>query len=246
MIREICKDEKFLAQKAEQATPDDIQTATDLLETLEAHKDGCVGMAANMIGVNKRIIAFDNEGTYMVMFNPQIVKQSGGYEAEEGCLSLTGTRKTRRWQSIKVQYQNEKFQTRLKNLHRLDCTDYPARNRPLQRHHYLRKKQKCKPAHTKRHAKRCAFSCRSRKRRQRRTAVRRFNSLKSPALPPGPSTAAAARHGLVRCADEISPEVSPELPGYLGDGVPLRRRFSPAARVISRPERTWKCRWNTL
>ena len=95
MIQEICKDEKFLAQKAEQATPDDIQTATDLLETLEAHKDGCVGMAANMIGVNKRIIAFDNEGTYMVMFNPQIVKQSGGYEAEEGCLSLTGTRKTR-------------------------------------------------------------------------------------------------------------------------------------------------------
>ena len=66
MIQEICKDEKFLAQKAEQATPDDIQTATDLLETLEAHKDGCVGMAANMIGVNKRIIAFDNEGTYMV------------------------------------------------------------------------------------------------------------------------------------------------------------------------------------
>ena len=73
-------------------------------------------MAANMIGVNKRIIAFDNEGTYMVMFNPQIVKQSGGYEAEEGCLSLTGTRKTRRWQSIKVQYQNEKFQTRLKTF----------------------------------------------------------------------------------------------------------------------------------
>ena len=96
MIQEICKDEKFLAQKAEQATPDDIQTATDLLETLEAHKDGCVGMAA--------------------MFNPQIVKQSGGYEAEEGCLSLTGTRKTRRWQSIKVQYQNEKFQTRLKTF----------------------------------------------------------------------------------------------------------------------------------
>ena len=116
MIQEICKDEKFLAQKAEQATPDDIQTATDLLETLEAHKDGCVGMAANMIGVNKRIIAFDNEGTYMVMFNPQIVKQSGGYEAEEGCLSLIGTRKTRRWQSIKVQYQNEKFQTRLKTF----------------------------------------------------------------------------------------------------------------------------------
>uniref|UniRef100_UPI00296E6B52 peptide deformylase n=1 Tax=uncultured Agathobaculum sp. TaxID=2048140 RepID=UPI00296E6B52 len=68
MIREICKDEAFLAQKAEKATPEDAQTAADLLETLEAHKAGCVGMAANMIGVNKRIIAFDNEGTYMVMF----------------------------------------------------------------------------------------------------------------------------------------------------------------------------------
>jgi len=76
MIREICKDETFLAQKAEPATPDDLSIAADLLETLEHHKDGCVGMAANMIGVNKRIIAFDNEGTYMVMFNPEIVKKS--------------------------------------------------------------------------------------------------------------------------------------------------------------------------
>lgn len=116
MIREICKDETFLAQKAAPATAADLGVAQDLMETLIAHKDGCVGMAANMIGVNKRIIAFDNEGTYMVMFNPQIVKQSGGYETEEGCLSLTGTRKTRRWQSIKVQYQNEKFQTRLKTF----------------------------------------------------------------------------------------------------------------------------------
>ena len=116
MIQEICKDEKFLAQKAEQATPDDIQTATDLLETLEAHKDGCVGMAANMIGVNKRIIAFENDGEYMVMFNPVIVKQSGTYETDEGCLSLTGTRKTKRHKVIKVQWQNEKFQTRLKTF----------------------------------------------------------------------------------------------------------------------------------
>ena len=116
MIRDICKDELFLTRKAAPALPEDLPIAQDLLETLIAHKDGCVGMAANMIGVNKRIIAFDNEGTYMVMFNPQIVKQSGGYEAEEGCLSLTGTRKTRRWQSIKVQYQNEKFQTRLKTF----------------------------------------------------------------------------------------------------------------------------------
>ena len=116
MIREICKDEAFLAQKAEPAAADDLVVAQDLLDTLTAHKDGCVGMAANMIGVNKRIIAFDNEGEYMVMFNPVIVKQSGPYEAEEGCLSLTGTRKTKRFQTIKVQWQNEKFQTRIKTF----------------------------------------------------------------------------------------------------------------------------------
>ena len=116
MVREICKDEAFLAQKAEPATVDDLVVAQDLLETLAAHKDGCVGMAANMIGVNKRIIAFDNGGEYMVMFNPAIVKQSGAYEAEEGCLSLTGTQHTKRFQTIKVQWQNEKFQTRLKTF----------------------------------------------------------------------------------------------------------------------------------
>ena len=116
MVREICKDEAFLAQKAEPATADDLVVAQDLLDTLVAHKDGCVGMAANMIGANKRIIAFDNEGEYMVMFNPVIVKQSGIYEAEEGCLSLTGTRRTKRFQTIKVQWQNEKFQTRLKTF----------------------------------------------------------------------------------------------------------------------------------
>ncbi len=116
MIREICKDETFLAQKAEPATPDDLSIATDLLETLEHHKDGCVGMAANMIGINKRIIAFDNEGTYMVMFNPEIVKKSQPYQTEEGCLSLTGIRPTKRWQSIKVRYQNEKFQERFKTF----------------------------------------------------------------------------------------------------------------------------------
>lgn len=116
MIRDICKDETFLAQKAEPATPEDLPAAADLLETLTHHSAGCVGMAANMIGVNKRIIAFDNEGEYMVMFNPVIVKQSGTYEAEEGCLSLTGTRKAKRFQTIKVQWQNEKFQTRLKTF----------------------------------------------------------------------------------------------------------------------------------
>ena len=116
MIREICKDEAFLAQKAEPATPDDLAVAQDLLDTLAAHKDGCVGMAANMIGVNKRIIAFDNEGEAMLMFNPVIVRQSGSYEAQGGCLSLTGTRRTKRFQTIKVQWQNEKFQTRLKTF----------------------------------------------------------------------------------------------------------------------------------
>ena len=114
MIREICRDETFLAQKAAPATADDLATAQDLLDTLTAHKDGCVGMAANMIGVCKRIIAFDNEGTYMVMFNPVIIRQSGPYEAQEGCLSLTGVRKTKRFQTVKVQWQNEKFQPRLK------------------------------------------------------------------------------------------------------------------------------------
>ena len=116
MIRDICKDEFFLSQKAEPATADDLAIAQDLLDTLAAHKDGCVGMAANMIGVNKRIIAFDNIGEYMVMFNPEIVKSAGQYETEEGCLSLEGVRKTKRFQSIKVQYQNDQFQTRFKTF----------------------------------------------------------------------------------------------------------------------------------
>ena len=118
MIQTIMKDVIFLAQKSVPAVncEEDIQVARDLLETLESHKEGCVGMAANMIGISKRIIAFDNEGTYMVMFNPEIVKNSDRYETEEGCLSLTGTRKTKRWKSIKVQYQNEQFQTRFKTF----------------------------------------------------------------------------------------------------------------------------------
>ena len=116
MVREIMHDETFLAQKAEPATTEDLPVAQDLLDTLAAHKDGCVGMAANMIGVNKRIIVFDNEGNYIVMFNPEIVKKSGSYQAEEGCLSLSGVRKAKRWKSIKVQYQNEQFQIRFKTF----------------------------------------------------------------------------------------------------------------------------------
>ena len=116
MVRENMRDETFLSQKAEPATLEDLPVAQDLLDTLTAHREGCVGMAANMIGVCKRIIVFDNEGKYMVMFNPEIIKKSGPYEAEEGCLSLTGARRTRRWQSIKVQYQNEQLQTRFKTF----------------------------------------------------------------------------------------------------------------------------------
>lgn len=117
MVREIMRDEAFLAQVSENAVPGDEAIARDLLETLIAHKEGCVGMAANMIGERKRIIAFENEGDYMVMFNPEIIKKSEAYPAEESCLSLTGVRKTKRWKKIKVQYQNEKFQTRLKSFH---------------------------------------------------------------------------------------------------------------------------------
>ena len=116
MIKEIMKNEVFLAQKAEPAAAEDLPVAQDLLDTLAANKERCVGMAANMIGVNKRIIVFDNEGTYMVMFNPEIIKRSGPYQAEEGCLSLAGTRPAKRWQSIKVRYQNEKFQERFKTF----------------------------------------------------------------------------------------------------------------------------------
>ena len=116
MVREICTDEMFLAQKAQPDTAEDLPTADDLLETLAAHKDGCVGMAANMIGVNKRIIAFDNDGAYMVMFNPEIIKKSGPYEAREGCLSLSDTRKAKRWKSLKVRWENRNFQVRVKTF----------------------------------------------------------------------------------------------------------------------------------
>ena len=114
MIKPIMKDPIFLAQKSAPATVLDLAVAQDLRDTLQVHRDGCVGMAANMIGVAKRIIIFDDNGSATVMFNPEIVKSSGAYETEEGCLSLPGMRKTKRYRSIKVQYQNERFETRLK------------------------------------------------------------------------------------------------------------------------------------
>lgn len=116
MIQPIVHDPLFLAQKSARATPADADTARDLLETLAAHADGCVGMAANMIGVNKRIIAVENEGSYLVMLNPEILRRSAPYDTEEGCLSLSGTRPVRRWNSIKVHWQNEQFQTRIKTF----------------------------------------------------------------------------------------------------------------------------------
>ena len=121
MVREICKDEAFLSQSSVPASPGDEDVARDLLDTLIAHKEGCVGLAANMIGVAKRVIAFDIGGEYMVMYNPLILKGKDPYHASEGCLSLFGVRTAKRFRSIKVQYQNEQFQTRIKTFR-----DFPA------------------------------------------------------------------------------------------------------------------------
>ena len=116
MVQEICKDVLFLARKSEPATPDDLPVASDLLETLKAHADGCVGMAANMIGVAKRIIAVEAEDGYLVLFNPVILKKSGPYNTEEGCLSLEGVRPTKRWKSIKVQYETADGKPRIRTF----------------------------------------------------------------------------------------------------------------------------------
>lgn len=115
MIQPLIHDPITLAKKSSPATKDDLQIAQDLLDTLIAHQETCVGMAANMIGVHKRIIAFADGDNYTVMLNPEILKQSGAYDTEEGCLSLLGgPRKTKRYRSIKVQYQTTELQTRIK------------------------------------------------------------------------------------------------------------------------------------
>ena len=116
MVKELIHDPIFLARKSSAATEADLDTARDLLETLMAHRETCVGMAANMIGVTKCIIAFVDGKDFCVMFNPEIIRAEKPYETEEGCLSLLGgPRKCTRFQKIKVRYQNEKFQTRLKS-----------------------------------------------------------------------------------------------------------------------------------
>ena len=121
MIKELIHDPIFLAGKSQIATKEDLQVANDLLDTLMAHKDCCVGMAANMIGVRKRIIAFLDESgrtpTYTVMLKPEIIKRDGAYNTEEGCLSLlSGPRPCKRYKSIKVKYQNQELQTRIKTF----------------------------------------------------------------------------------------------------------------------------------
>ena len=117
MVRELIHDPILLSRKSTPATASDLDAAQDLLDTLLAHRDSCVGMAANMIGIYKNIIVFDNEGTPMTMLNPEIIKASESYETEEGCLSLLGgPRKTKRYRKIKVRYQTPDFQTRLKTF----------------------------------------------------------------------------------------------------------------------------------
>ncbi len=109
MVREIVKDPMFLQRKSVDASAVDMPTAIDLLDTLKANFEGCVGLAANMIGVSKRIIAISDNGRYILMFNPEIIKGYGEYETVEGCLSLEGERKTKRFKTIQVKYANDKF-----------------------------------------------------------------------------------------------------------------------------------------
>lgn len=121
MVREIVRDPMFLQRKSVDASMADMPFAIDLLDTLKANFEGCVGMAANMIGVSKRIIAVSDNGKYILMFNPEIIKGYGEYETEEGCLSLDGERKTKRFKTIKVKYTTDKFKTTTRTF-----TDFTA------------------------------------------------------------------------------------------------------------------------
>lgn len=121
MIKEVIHDPILLSIKSSPATAEDLQVVQDLLDTLEANKNGCVGMAANMIGVHKCIIAFENDGKYEAILNPVIVKMSEPYTAKEGCLSLAGVRETKRYKRIKVQYNTADFKIRFKTY-----TDFTA------------------------------------------------------------------------------------------------------------------------
>lgn len=115
MIREVMHDPVFLARKSEEATKADAQVATDLLDTLMANADKCVGMGANMIGELKRIIAVNDNGRYFIMYNPSIIDHGPSFVAEEGCLSLSGVRSCTRFRSIRVRYQDAKFRWKEKD-----------------------------------------------------------------------------------------------------------------------------------
>ena len=116
MVKEIVKDEAFLSQKSAPATPEDIQIGEDLRDTLKANEERCVGLAANMIGELKNIIVVSDEGKFIVMYNPKIVRSADKYNAEEGCLSLEGTRKTKRFRTVMVKYQDADFKVKIRNF----------------------------------------------------------------------------------------------------------------------------------
>ena len=117
MVKEVVHDPILLGIPSQPATKEDLPIAQDLLDTLVANKASCVGIAANMIGIHKWIIAFENDGTYMTMFNPEIIKQADPYDTGESCLSLLGgPRPCKRYQTIKVKWQNERFETRIKTF----------------------------------------------------------------------------------------------------------------------------------
>ena len=126
MIRPIMRDCLFLKKKAVPATKNDMQAVQDLLDTLKANEADCVGMAANMIGVNKRIIAVNMGFVNIAMLNPMIVSKKEPYEAEEGCLSLKGVRKTTRYQEIEVEYEDIHFKKQHQKYKRLGGADYTA------------------------------------------------------------------------------------------------------------------------
>ena len=122
MVCELIHDPFLLARKSTPATPEDLPAAIDLKDTLLHHRESCVGMAANMIGICKAIIVFFDGSNCMTMLNPEILKAEGEYETEEGCLSLLGgPRKTKRYQKIKVRWQTESLQPRIKTF-----TGWPA------------------------------------------------------------------------------------------------------------------------
>ena len=116
MVRDIVRDVFFLGQKSVPATKDDMYIGKDLMDTLAAHREGCVGMAANMIGEKKRIIIVNMGFIDVVMYNPVLLRKDTPYETEEGCLSLIGVRKTTRYENIEVEYYDSAWKKQKKKL----------------------------------------------------------------------------------------------------------------------------------